>query len=340
MSQNLPIVWEDKVNNPELVAFLQQYGSTEYLAAAEINQLRDAINELFEANTSDSLFTSDIVVSLSSGKTAGKYTNGQTIPLTGKTPQEAFNDIFVETLFPTLSAPSLGALALNQSTTQEFGATLASLVLSATFNRGSINPQYAAANAFRSGLPTAHLFTSSIGPVNVTSNSLNVSNELINYVVQLGNNLFSAQVSYTQGTQPKDSAGNNFGAALAEGNSNTVTVAIQGILPYFFGKTSSLPTVNQALIDSGTKAVALSNGNITVNFNATSEYLWFAIPETSTSKTVWYVNALNNGSIGSPSDLFGAFTALSVDSAIWTDQNYKVYVSNYPTSVASIQLNN
>ena len=47
MSNNLPLEWEDKVNNPELLAFLSQYGSTEYLAAAEINQMRDAVNELF-----------------------------------------------------------------------------------------------------------------------------------------------------------------------------------------------------------------------------------------------------------------------------------------------------
>ena len=47
MSDNLPILWEDKVNNPELLAFLEQYGSAEYLAAAEINQMRDAVNELF-----------------------------------------------------------------------------------------------------------------------------------------------------------------------------------------------------------------------------------------------------------------------------------------------------
>lgn len=40
------ITWEDKVNNPELVAFLEQYGEEEYLRAEEINQVRDAINHL------------------------------------------------------------------------------------------------------------------------------------------------------------------------------------------------------------------------------------------------------------------------------------------------------
>lgn len=43
----LPILWEDKVNNPSLLAYFQQFGVTEYFSAQEINQLRDAINELF-----------------------------------------------------------------------------------------------------------------------------------------------------------------------------------------------------------------------------------------------------------------------------------------------------
>jgi len=51
MSNNLPLEWNDKVNNPELLAFLAQYGSTEYLTAGEINQIRDAINEVFSEAT-------------------------------------------------------------------------------------------------------------------------------------------------------------------------------------------------------------------------------------------------------------------------------------------------
>lgn len=40
------LTWEDKINNPELLAFLEQYGETEYLTAVEINLVRDAINFL------------------------------------------------------------------------------------------------------------------------------------------------------------------------------------------------------------------------------------------------------------------------------------------------------
>ena len=49
---NLPIEWQNKVNSPELLALLQNFGATHYLSAEEVNQLRDAINELYETTGS------------------------------------------------------------------------------------------------------------------------------------------------------------------------------------------------------------------------------------------------------------------------------------------------
>lgn len=47
MSENLPILWEDKVNSPELEAYLKQFGNKHYFSAEEVNQLRDSMNELY-----------------------------------------------------------------------------------------------------------------------------------------------------------------------------------------------------------------------------------------------------------------------------------------------------
>lgn len=46
MSANLPILWNDKKNSKELEAFLAQYGPEYCFSAEEINQLRDAVNEM------------------------------------------------------------------------------------------------------------------------------------------------------------------------------------------------------------------------------------------------------------------------------------------------------
>lgn len=44
-----PIIdWANKVNDPELLAYLQQYGTINYLSAEEINELRDFVNMLSE----------------------------------------------------------------------------------------------------------------------------------------------------------------------------------------------------------------------------------------------------------------------------------------------------
>lgn len=278
------------------------------------------------------VFSSDIVVSLSNGKTAGKYVNGQTIPLTGKTPQQAFNDIFRESLVPTLTNPSLGALSLNKGLIQEVGVTLTDLILTAVFDRGSITPQYSAENAFRSGLPIQHLFTKAGVNIVVPSTTLSLNNTIASYLVSLGANIFTAQVNHDAGVQPKDNMGANFSTALVAGNSNISTATIQGIYPIFFGAVNSVPTANQALIDSGTKQIVQSDSTLNINFGASGQYIWFAHPASSATKTKWYVNALNNGNIGTVSDLFNAPTTVNITTVLWNGIAYKIYISNTPTT--------
>jgi len=138
-----------------------------------------------------------------------------------------------------------------------------------------------------------------------------------------------------------NSTGGTFISSLSTMNS---------IYPYFYGKVASggappgvyRPTANQTLINSGTAVVASSTGTITITFSSTSDdYFWFAIPSTSTSKTIWYVNALNSGSIGggvSPGgNLFPTYDTVSINSpsGYWSGVSYKIYITNYQSAVAS-----
>jgi hypothetical protein len=130
---------------------------------------------------------------------------------------------------------------------------------------------------------------------------------------------------------------------------------LQSIYPYFFGKVASggaapgasRPAANQSLINGGTKVVAQSLNDITLNFASTSDdYIWFAIPSGSPSKNSWYVNALNNGPIGgsvSPGgNLFPDPVTVSINSpgALWSTVSYKIYISNYQTAAGSITMRN
>lgn len=59
MSANLPIEWADKKNSPLLADFIAKYGSEYCMTAEEINQLRDAVNEMAVIQQSTFLGTAE-----------------------------------------------------------------------------------------------------------------------------------------------------------------------------------------------------------------------------------------------------------------------------------------
>jgi len=61
------------------------------------------------------VITENIPVSLSGGKTLGKYVNGQTIMSSGMTVTQLFKDIAIEALSPTVSLSSPTTIAFNQT---------------------------------------------------------------------------------------------------------------------------------------------------------------------------------------------------------------------------------
>ena len=64
---------------------------------------------------SEYVFTEDLVVSLSGGKTFGKYESGETIPASGKTTSDVIKLAIVEALEPTVSLTSSTTIAFNQT---------------------------------------------------------------------------------------------------------------------------------------------------------------------------------------------------------------------------------
>lgn len=68
-----------------------------------------------EAYVSSFRFSSDLTVSLSGGKTFGRYANGDTIPSTGLTPAEVIQLSLAEPIVPTVSLTSSTTVAFNQT---------------------------------------------------------------------------------------------------------------------------------------------------------------------------------------------------------------------------------
>lgn len=135
-------------------------------------------------------------------------------------------------------------------------------------------------------------------------------------------------------------------APQAAGSLTSSSVSINGIYPYFWGKSISTPTAasiaSSIAAGTTTKVLASASGTIDAIFDASSEYIWFAHPEADPSKTKWFNTPLNQGSIGP-----GNFILLPVTQAVnspdgyWSSINYKVYISGYATNTSgSIQLLN
>jgi hypothetical protein len=121
--------------------------------------------------------------------------------------------------------------------------------------------------------------------------------------------------------------------------SDTVTVTIaSAVNNVYFGRSNNpFPVSNQeAYILSGTSTQvnALNDVYIPWYIGATNpEYCWVAIPNigTASQKNQWYVDIVNQGNMGSPSDLFGAPITVSVNGA-----DYWVWDSNYKTQFSKI----
>jgi len=107
------------------------------------------------------------------------------------------------------------------------------------------------------------------------------------------------------------------------------------LYPIYYGKltSGSRPAVTNSLVTTGciAKSNVNSTGTVTVSFNSSaSEYTWLAIPASSTSKTCWYVNALDNGPVNqNPTDKYPDECVLDITSAegCWSSISYKVYMS-------------
>ena len=188
------------------------------------------------------VFAADITVSLSGGKTLGKYTNGQTIPAAGKTAEEVMRLISIEELFPTLTNP-YNTFTLTQAGLREIGEVIPTLNFNATFNRGTISPAYGT-SGFRAGLPEFYKYSGTSLPASVPSSALSNAQTISNYTVLPGVQTWGNIVTSLIGEQPLTSAGSNFDIPYAAGDTANKSVSITGVYPWF-GTSAAIATLTK-----------------------------------------------------------------------------------------------
>jgi hypothetical protein len=258
-------------------------------------------------------------------------------------------------LFPTIEASiasnaSVSLAVSGGGGTLEVGST-ASRTLTASFNQGSITNGDGTSGPSLVGAASLYTFTGTgIGSVAQSSNTYSLGTP----AVVFGSNNWAVTVNYAAGTgayyDNKGNAGSNLDGSRGSGSVSDTTSSptINGIYPYFWGLADSQLSAAQIIAEieagNGNKVVSSASGTISIQWNASSKFLWFAHDSTYTTKTVWYVTALNNGSIGGGTNLFGSAVTGDVDSpdALWSARNFKTYITNYATSTGSdtMQLRN
>jgi hypothetical protein len=125
----------------------------------------------------------------------------------------------------------------------------------------------------------------------------------------------------------------------------TTPKIITGIFPFYYGVLDTEPTIEDVVnsISNGTanKVLTEASGNITINFNTTTKFLWFAHLSNYEQKTQWFVSSDNKGLMSS-SSLFKPGVVSSVDSELgyWSNVNFLLYLGNYATTINTVTLGN
>lgn len=164
------------------ILLLQVLDGAHYIATDSVLEYVKVDGSWLQINpfsgTSGSLyFTGDLIVSISSGKTFGKYINGDTIPASGKTAQEVIEMALRENLSVTTSLTSSTTIAFNQTAISNIldfsyqvntlGATASSGLLQ--YRRGGVG-SWATIN---SGTGTPGSYTHSLTDSNYNTSGFN-----------------------------------------------------------------------------------------------------------------------------------------------------------------------
>jgi hypothetical protein len=284
---------------------------------------------------------------------------------------QIFNDILFPTQNPTYTIPVI-SLSSTVTSTREIGQTFSPVItLAGTKNDAGLFSQLIIKKSINGGTAST-LTTSSIAITSATAIAnqfgyTNPNNPNFSYTVLTtdsglviptptsGNSSSTVSYSglgdYAAGLAKKNNKGfddvrtplvrNTAAPQAASTNFAPTSRTITGYYPYFYGKASTQKSAADivSIIQSGIgfeKVMENAAGSLSMTFDATGEWPWFVTYSTYATKTTWFENALNNGSIGGVTDLFAAPTTLSVVSSdgYWTT-TFKIYPSNKVTTLGT-----
>lgn len=247
-----------------------------------------------ENGISEQVFLEDVTFILSSGKSFGKYTNGQTAPWEGLTVIQALVDAATEYIAPTFGSFSVSG----QATTVEVGTTLSgskTFTWSITENSGDVN--------------TIDIVDLTAGTTIADDTPNDGSQSVTITTLQLNSNGATQQ---WRGVGLDDNNSNTF-------NSNTFTVTSRYYR--FFGPTDAEPTNSSEVRALPSSAFQTGTGTFTFETGDEKTIFVIALPPGFTLSSVVDLDALN-------ANITGEFesSTISVSDAGSTSRTYNLYV--------------
>jgi hypothetical protein len=288
------------------------------------------------ADAGTSLYTTAIGNSVLSTQVGGAVPEPASTWKT-RTIVQALDTILFPTVPPSISTPTSASLSVSGTTgVQEVGSSV-DRTLTATFNRGritngdgSLGPELVGA---------ASTFTYIGTDVASTTNPA-----LGSLAVVLGSNQWNVSIAHAAGTgvyyDNKDNASTALDGSRVSGTASADTTAFTGVYPWYYIKSpvtftaaqfaDAIAAGNASNIHASavlTKNIANASGTISIPYNVSGQFVGAAYEATLTTKTRYYVTALDNGVITA---VFNAVvTQDNVTTALWT-RSFKMHISTNP----------
>lgn len=363
--------WADSnhTGSPNMLAGFDGSGNPTYYPLSSGTTISTNPNsgiEILSGSTINTKYNSGLSSTLQVPTAVGGIPSGTTVSqLTGKTVVEMFNDILFPTVLPTYTIPTITITGVANQTL-EYASTYTPSI-NAYGIKNDAGP-YTQLRILRNGSPilTDTTLTQSLSssiPSQFGYEDPNNPNYLYmisptpyseSVAVPLGTLTYRVDGNYNSGLAKQNNKGVYDVRALAVRNVNapqsgstnfqSTLYTITGIYPYFYGNSATLPTASfiasQIAAGNGTKVLSSASGTLSIPYNVTGRYIWVAYETTYTTKTKWYVNALDSGDIDN--SFITTVTTNSVDSpnAYWAAATYKMHWSVYTTTQTTFEFRN
>lgn len=190
----------------------------------------------------------------------GGLARGTTVEsLEGKTFSQMFDDILFPTVVPTFTAPTASISFRNYTSIKEVGSDAPDVSnFTTSYNAGAITLNGVKQNDRGGSINFANSFIYVNG---------NANNRTLPTKVVLGSTTYKYRAYYSEGVQPKDNKGNDYGSPLTAGYVDSSAITLNGTYPWFASTASasaSNPVVKQALVAWNASVGTMNTGNFEV----------------------------------------------------------------------------